>query len=236
MKKYVEVFWAPWRDTCNYEDLWVDTVYLPPAPLMSIAHSTVQDERKHLYNCPVVKRIIQNDFAIKAPIDLTLSFDEKNTINTDRYGQDFFNKSIYNRSTPEGAIILTTVPKYLFFSKEFVEMSVLDLPIISSESSKNIKIIPGKYDISKWVRPIDFTFTVIDKKQPVNLVAENPIFAVRFHTPNNVPVKMTRFELTQDTINNATSMTFVKNYRQFLPLSKLYELAEGVMQAIKKRH
>ena len=236
MKKFTEVFWAPWRDTCNAEDLWVDTMYLPPTPLMGVAHNTIEDAQGHLFQCPSVKGIIKNDFIIKAPLDLTLTFSENNTINTDRYGQNFYDKAINNRSTPNGVVIMTTVPNYIFFSKDDVEMSVLDLPIISSESSKNIKMIPGKYSISKWARPVNFTFTVVDKTQPVKLTAEDPIFAVRFHTPDNIPVKMTRFELTQDTINNTFSMVNLKNYRQLLPLPKLYELAEGVMHALKRRY
>lgn len=236
MKKYVEVFWSPWVDNVSAETAWASTVYLPPVPLLGLAHGTVQNTGNSLFKCPAVKGLIKNDFVIKSPFDLTLTFDQTTaTVSTDNYGQEFYNNYVNNRSIPNGPIILTIPPRYVFFSKDDVQMMSMDLPIISSNSSKNIKIIPGKFDISKWCRPIDFTFTVVDPLLPVILKAEEPLWAVRFYTPNNVPVKLTQFELTPDIINKVGSMVTLKKFRKFLPLEKCYELAAGVMQQLKKK-
>lgn len=236
MKKYAEVFWAPWVDGINSDTCWADTVYLPPTPLFGFAHGAIQNKNESLFKCPAVKGLIKNDFVIKSPFDLTLTFDQSTAaVFTDNYGQDFFDKYIVNRSIVDGPIVLTLPPRYVFFSKDAVEMVSMDLPLISSESSKNIKMIPGKYNISKWCRPIDFTFTVIDPTLPVTLKAEDPLWAVRFHTPNDVPVKMTRFELTPDIANKVESMATLKKFRSFLPLEKCYEMAEGIIQQLRKK-
>jgi hypothetical protein len=236
MKKYVEVFWSPWVDTLNIDNSWKSIAFLPPTPLLNIAHGDVQDGADLLFKCPAVKSLIKNDFVIKAPFDLDLTFaPETASIYTNKYGQEFFDKEIINRSRPNGPMILTMPPRYIFFSKDDVEIMSFDLPIISSGSSKNIKMIPGKFNISKWVRPIDFTFTVVDPSQPVSMKAEDPLWAVRFYTPNDVPVKMTRFELTPDMLLNVGAMTAIKKYREFLPLKKCYELAEGLIQQIQKK-
>jgi hypothetical protein len=236
MKKYVEVFWAPWPDDINDANCWVNTVYLPPLPLLGVAYETVRDVDNFLFKCPAVKDVVKNDFVIRSPFDLTFTFDLATaTVSTNKYGQTFFSTQIVNRSIVGGPIIVTAPPRYIFFSKDDIEMLSTDLTIISSVSNKNIKMIPGKYNISKWFRPIDFTFTVIDPSQPVTLKAEDPLWAVRFYTPNNVPVKMTRFELTQDVLNNAKSMMSLKNYRPLLPLKKCYELAEGVIRQLRNK-
>jgi hypothetical protein len=236
MKKYVEVFWAPWVDFVALETSFANTIYLPPVPLLGIAHGTIQNKHETLFKCPAVKGLIKNDFVIKSPFDLTLTFDQTTaTVSTDNYGQEFFDAYVNNRSIPNGPIILTIPPRYVFFSKDDVEMMSMDLPMISSNSSKNIKMIPGKYNISKWCRPIDFTFTVVDPLLPVTLKVEEPLWAVRFYTPNDVPVKMTRFEITPDIINKMGSMTTLKRFRKFLPLEKCYEMAEGVIQQLKKK-
>jgi hypothetical protein len=236
MKQYVEVFWAPWVDSIDPENSWTNTVYLPPAPLISLAHEKVRDAADDLFKCPAVKSLIKNDFVIKCPMDLNLTFaQETGSVFTDRYGSNFYEKYIVNRSVAGGSIIMTAPPRYVFFSKSDVEMMAMDLPIISSVSSKNLKLIPGKFNISKWVRPIEFNFTVIDPSQPVTLQAEDPLFALRFYTPDNVPVKMTRFEITQDIIRDVRSMVTIKRFRKFLPLEKSYELAEGVIGYLRKK-
>lgn len=236
MKKYVEVFWAPWVDNVSEETAWATALYLPPVPLLGLAHGTIQDKSDNLFKCPAVKSIIKNDFVIKSPFDLTLTFDvAAATLSTDKYGQAFFDTYVNNRSKPNGPVILTIPPRYVFFSKDDVEMMSMDLPMISSNSSKNIKMIPGKFNISKWCRPIDFTFTVVDPSLPVTLKAEEPLWAVRFSTPNDVPVKLTQFELTPEIINKVGSMATIKKFRKFLPLEKCYELAAGVMQQFKSK-
>lgn len=236
MKKYTEVFWAPWVNKIGDDPTCANTLYLPPTPLISFVHNNIETRDNNLLKCPAVKSVLQNDFVIRAPFDLTLTFDiETNSIFTDKYGQAFFDAEILNRSRIGGPVVLTIPPRYVFFSKENVEIMPMDLPLISSNSVQNIKIIPGKYNISKWCRPVDFTFTVINPSLPVSLKAEDPLWAVRFYTPNNVPVKMTRFELTPDFLHNVSSMTALKRFRRFLPLEKCYELAEGVMQIIKKK-
>jgi len=236
MKKYAEVFWDPWVDNVNAETVWSSTVYLPPVPLFGLAHGTIQNKSESLFKCPAVKGLIKNDFVIKSPFDLTLTFDQATaTVSTDNYGQDFYDGYVINRSIPNGPIVMTIPPRYVFFSKDDVEMMSMDLPIISSNSSKNIKMIPGKFNISKWCRSIDFTFTVVDPSLPVTLKAEEPLWAVRFYTPNDVPVKITQFELTPDIINKVESMTSLKKFRKFLPLEKCYEMATGVIQQLKKK-
>lgn len=236
MKKYAEVFWAPWSDEINAKTCWINTAYLPPIPLLGTAHKSVADAQDNLFKCPAVKGLIKNDFIIRSPFDLTLTFDQKTgTFFTDNFGQSFVDNQIANRSQAGGSMMLSLPPRYVFFSKEDVQMVSMDLPLISSGSTRNIKMIPGKYDISKWCRPVDFTFTVIDPSQPVTLKAEDPLWAVRFYTPNDVPVKMTRFEVTPDLAWNFKSMMAVKNFRPNLPLQKCYELAEGVIQQIRKK-
>ena len=237
MKKYAEVFWAPWVDNLqNESECWVNTAYFPPTPLLGLAHQSIQDDKNLLFKCPAVKSVLKNDFVIKAPIDLTLTFDQTTaSIFTHNYYQKFFDKYVVNRSKPGGPVILSLPPRYIFFSKDDVEMLSLDLPLLSSESNKNIKMIPGKYNISKWLRPIDFTFTVIDPLQPVAVKAEDLLWAVRFYTPNDVPVKMTRFNLTENILKSSQSMMHIKKYREFLPLKKCYELAKGLIQQLNKK-
>jgi hypothetical protein len=236
MKKYAEVFWSPWVDKLDVDNSWKLIAFLPPTPLLNIAHEGTQDGADLLFKCPAVKSLIKNDFVIKSPFDLNLTFDQATaSIFTDKFGQEFFDQEIVNRSKPGGPMILTIPPRYIFFSKDDVEMMSFDLPMISSGSSKNIKMIPGKFNIAKWMRPIDFTFTVVDPSRPVSMKAEDPLWAVRFYTPNDVPVKMTRFELTPDMLLDVAAMTTIKKYREFLPLKKCYELAGGLIQQIQNK-
>jgi hypothetical protein len=166
------------------------------------------------------------------------TFDSANrVINTDRFGQDFVNFSIKSHwgNLPEGMPpLLQTPPRYIMYSFGDVEVEFTDLPIITSKFSSNVKIIRGAFNISKWYRPLELAFEVVDTSKPVIFEAEEPMCLMRLRTPNNVPVKLTRVEYTPELDARVHACTAVKDKRPGLKLPKLYELASDYLELFKQ--
>jgi DNA-binding LytR/AlgR family response regulator len=110
-------------------------------------------------------------------------------------------------------------------------METCDLFLMSSQVSRNIRIIPGRFDIGKWIRPVEFAFEVLDKTEPLEYKVDTPLFMVRFFTANDAPVKLTRVIHTAEIELAIQACTTVKQYRPFLPLKQLYKLGESYIKA-----
>jgi hypothetical protein len=187
--------------------------------------------------CPSVASACQNDFVICAPYDLVFTFNSNTrSLNTDRFGQDFADLSLKVNwgALPQGMPpVLQTPPRYVMYSFDDVEAEITDLPMLTSKFSSNVKIIRGAFNISKWYRPIEVAFEVVDVSKPVVLEAEEPMCLLRLRTPNNVPVKLTRVEYTPELGERVRACVLVKSKRTGLKLPKLYELASSYLDLFK---
>jgi hypothetical protein len=236
--KYVEVFWSPYFDKTVNLEYENNVVFTKPKPFFPLLMN-VRQGMPYL-KCPAMVKKHQNDFVISAPYDLVFTFDDVNKIiNTDRYGQAFVDTVLFTRwkDLPEGmSPIVQGVPRYMMYSFDDVEIELADLPIISSKFTSNAKVMGGTYNISKWYRPFEVAFEVIDTSKPVMLEADEPMCLLRFHTPNNVPVKLTRVDITPELDAKINSCLAVKKKRVGLKLEKMYELAADCIELFKKGH
>ena len=230
-KKYVEVFWVPTFTGSAGED-WGRLLYLPPKPWFPYLRK--HREHANYMQCPAFADAVKNDFVVFAPCDLNITIDQEGRVHTDRYGQNFFNSTVADRSNinvPDYPVIVSLPPRYTFFSQDDVEIELRELPILVNESNKNFKIIGGKFNISKWHRSIDLSAEVVDRSLPITFRAEDPLYLLRFTTPNNVPVKLTRVFDDTDINKNTVACVALKRFRPNLKLNKLYELAQDYISA-----
>ena len=92
-------------------------------------------------------------------------------------------------------------------------------------SLRNINVICGKFDISKWIRPTDFAFEIIDTSQVMQFRRGDPLFYVRFNT--NKKVNLVRTDLTQDMLNVVRAQVGIKKYVPGNSMEKNYEYAQS---------
>jgi hypothetical protein len=233
MKKYVEVFWTPH----TYEHPAMHHLFTAPKPLLGLLNA--QRNGARYLKCPAFQETVKNEFVIHAPFDLnvTINADEQ-TVSTDRFGQEFYDAFVFNRganSPRPNPYMVTLPPYYCFYSKDDVSLESRDTSLLTSGSSSNVKIIPGGFNISKWIRPIEFAVEVIDSSKPIEMRAGEPLFSIRFITPNNVPVKLTRVEESRDLKYMMASCTHLKQYMPNIKLEKAYEVAANYLSLFFKK-
>ena len=212
-------------------------LFTTPKPLLGLVN--VQRKGASYLKCPAFQETIKNEFVIQAPFDLNITVNaDEQTVTTDRFGQKFYDAFINNRgnqSPRPNPYMVTLPPYYTFYSKDSVHMESKDVSLLASGSTSNIKIIPGGFNISKWIRPIEFAVEVTDTSKPIEMRLGDPLFSVRFTTPNNVPVKLTRVERTQDLRTIMQACVGVKNYMPNMKLEKVYEIAASYVSLFLKK-
>jgi hypothetical protein len=236
MKRYAEIFWWPFS-TDNIQDGWLNFL---PEPKHYYPLLKIQREGAAYLKCPAIAETFKNSFVVCCPFDMVLSFDKKTkSVTTDRYGQEFYDAFIVNRCLkdtydPKNPMVFSIVTNYVFFSDDSVEIELRDVPLLTSSSTSNIKILPGKFNISKWLRTIEFAAEVIDDTKPVVLKAGDPLYMITFTTKNNVPVKLTRRLETDELRSAVFACTGLKRVRPGLKLRECYEIAESYITALKR--
>lgn len=236
MKKYAEVFWAPWfiSDGQSWDNRHALDLLLPtPKPMLNLCQANRHGAS--YTKCPAFTDAITNVFVIQAPFDLNIFYDpESDRASINSFDQDFYDRFVYFRPRPRHhPPLLTLTPSILFYSNESVTLVSQEVPIIASEATKNIKHIVGEYNIGKWIRPIDWTFELAFGTE-VRIKRGDPLFSVKFQTQNNKPVKLTRVAMTQDLYTAATACVTVKKYHRNLKLKEAYEAAKDYLALWRK--
>jgi hypothetical protein len=232
MKQYVEVYWTPWTQGLgNHPFISSHVLTQQPDPIIS---AIIKERPDAGYTkCPAFVDACRNGFVIKSPVDINITLDHsKKTLTTDRYGQDFYECEINNRgdqSSPSNPFLMSLFPKILFYAKEPVEVEQLDLMVLTAPA--NVKTIPGKFDISKWIRPVEWAIEVDHSVTTLSIKTGDPLFMVRFKTLGNIPVKLVRVNQTIELGATVNAFLSVKKQRPKLKLKQLYELSKNYLEA-----
>lgn len=225
----MNVGWTIYSDP-KYSDSsqWKELVYFEPTASWPII---LEERRSADYTmCPAVSDYFNNIFIIRCPYDVTISYDRAtDRYTTDRLGQEWYAQTFNPRFPIEkdrqivGACVTLRI-NYLFVADQDVEIETMDVPVLSTPLTRNIKLIPGRMNIHRWVRPVDFTFEIQDLDVPLVFKRGDPLFAVRFMTPDRV--KLTNVNYTPELQNVAEACLASKNFVPRKSLKYRYEMAK----------
>lgn len=163
-----------------------------------------------LQYCPGFNNNLKNVFLIKSINDYSFTI-INNEVVSDMYDQDFFNKKVLIRSM-EKKVFSFSMPYIFFTDSDSLEMTAYEYPFLEENNiTKSCIPIPGKFNIGKWFRPLEFSFYL--KKEIDTFTVENKevLYYIRFHTDEKINFKQFR---TTDLIKsfcreNFSSTTFI---------------------------
>lgn len=176
--------------------------------------------------CYSILDVCKNSFVVLSPYDLTIAVNpETNFVTVQEFSTHFYNKMCLNRGITDRGYLLSMPPELVFFSKQDVVLEVMptqliDLPI-------NAAFISGRYNISKWVRPLNWTFELVNGSNTVAVKRGDPLFVVRFTPKDDDTVKLEQVPFTEELHRVVKACTQVKNVMPKTSLHKLYSMAES---------
>ena len=232
------VYWTPVTaeikstEKVNQFSEEVQILFTEPQPLMNLI---VKEYSENLFlRCPAFTQSCKNTFVITAPMDGVITVN-KNTgiLKCEGFGwdQNFYDNFCSIR--PDNTVSLA--PRYVFYSKESVEIESIPVFLLKSPSIDNLQTIIGSFDIGQWIRPIDFTFIVKDYTKPIIINRGDPIFFVRFKPKSGEKVILERVEYSSELQKTIHACTDVKNRIPNLSLRVLYNMAKSYINLFLKR-
>lgn len=207
----------------NYSGLRV----YPPEPVRDILPSAYNVQGKKdvatcAYPlCPAFKDYNHNLFAIKSPIDYGINIGPRNeTVTSTSYDQKMFDDLVTVRSLPE-KLFSMSIGLDLFTESKSLLISQESATFHSNGFVDNTIIIPGKFDLGKWVRPLEIGFHV--KGNNMQMKDLDVLYYLRLHTSEKITFKQfipsPRYVELKGRILNTKNMK-----SKFSPLSYYYEI------------
>lgn len=226
----MNIYWTPYRHSPQADDFWKDMVWIEPEPVFPEVAAS-RKGKDHM-RCAGVYEYMRNVFVIRAPVDYTLTIDESGNCSTSDHTKHFFDSSVTFRSHGEGHRLLTIEWMYLFYADKTVMMEALP-PIYSHDQlSRDLRVIAGTFDISKWMRPLPWAFEILDGVSEIKVKRGDPLMYVRFVSPTKV--KLVRVDHTPELTRMVDTCVEGSKFFVGKRLSWLYGLAEPVIKRFRR--
>ena len=233
------VYWTPF---CDYKDGNIQTpenLILfgePEFVYKNIVENRVVSQSSY-YNCPAFVDICKNTFIIKCPYDLEMKYDYDSNYLMVNVDEDVIDSYCINRNLKTGfdeyPKIFTLLPRYIFYSKE--DIIIETMPCFLQNHDKGFDLIPGRFNINKWIRPIDFTFELHKNIEKLKFKAGDPLFYIRFITPHGEKVELERTDMSYELFKISISSTKIKNRLSNTSLKTLYKMADSFVKLFLKK-
>lgn len=215
----------------------VNLTHFEPESAFKYLMSVRKDSR--FVQCPAVSDYLRNMYVIRCPYDLTLDIDVKTCSiyirgsDEQYYDQIFFDSNMVLRATPnrQDPPNLHFLPKALYLTDSKKPVKLTMLPWFFKKN--DIALVPGSFDITKWIRPIEPAFEVYESGTYVFKRGE-PLHCIHFETADN-KVEIERGVFTEEMREAWLACT---NFKKFVPgynLKTVYKIAEDYLEIMKKR-
>lgn len=218
MKNTSIVYWSPKTNDSGWD--W-SILYEEPSQLISVLNNKRNYENKNtFFKCPSWKDVAKNTFVIKSPIDTGAEYElgvDSPTKPIKHYGMPW--RCIHDMAISNSPILESEMGFY-FFSEDDIEMT-LSAPFFNQTTHLQYgAVIPGKFNISKWFRPINMEFNLWSDNYEIHLRESEPIAYVNFNTENTVILK--RFVMNKELSAISYTLSHGGSWEPRVPLIKRY--------------
>jgi len=229
MMSKVTVGWAPYLESDYQKGL----AFLASKPIS--VYETHMKAGNHRYKlCPATRDLALNTFIVRSPFDAHFIVDaDKKTIQfIEPYVQpfEFYHMRKGEYSDTDQPIMSINYHQVFVTEDKNVEMTVT-APWFE-ETQQDFRVVPGRFKISDWWRPLDFAIQLKERRQEVRIKKDDPLFYLTFITgdPSDVVV-IKDVDLNDDLKSILASATDAKHYQPRCPMKTLY----GIFNRYKRK-
>lgn len=185
--------------------------------------------------CPAFKDSIKNVFGLKSLYRYEFYIDENNLVKSDMVDQEFFDKHVHIRSLEKKCFSFRQ--QFLFFTDaDSLEMTGNEFPFLENNNiTQRCLIFPGKFDIAKRFRAIEFAFCLKEPFDSFRIDYGEIYSYIRFHTSDKI--KFQQFRITDDIIKlsqDCTNMNKSLRLRFLDNFYKHFKIKKFIIKEIKK--
>jgi hypothetical protein len=177
----------------------------------------VSENRKGVvfFKCPAHTDFLKNTYVFKSPFDIFLNIETvDNTVRiwSENIAQPLFEKFIDVRFLNQ---IEGGASSYPIVGIDFLNLFVADTTTLMSvtpaflhynDFTDKTSVIPGEFDISKWVRPVECVFEIKKQTESIKILKGDALCYFKFRTDDSNPIKITRSQMPWKTIDQCAKL------------------------------
>jgi hypothetical protein len=227
----IKINWYPTVENIgnNFFSRETNIVYIPPESAYKYYLEKYPNAKYVL--CPAFSDYLRNTFIIRSPYDFVLTINRKQeSVFVDRYGQDFYDNNI-KMTCIQGNFVLQLPPRIIFIPKDKESVMITSLPLILEPNP--LSVIPGTFDISKWVRPIEVAIQIHDEEKII-FKRGDPLMMVKFTSNNNDSIQLEQKMIDENVSALTAACVAVKTTNPSLNLKTLYKMADCYVSKMRK--
>jgi len=241
------IYWAGIQP--NNEAFDLNHLYVEPKSLYEEClekKADLKDNPTAFFKCPAFVDFAKNLFVHRAPVDThaTLDFKKKraNYIFQTLFDETKFRVKLEFMREPtleDHGLIQYSWP-ILFFSEEDSMPTTLTPPYFEQTTSSNYGVIvPGKFDIAKWFRPMNLEFQLWSGVNEIKISANEALCYVHFDTDKEITLK--KFITNKEIDKIIVSLLKVSPFRRYSKLVDRYSVfqrsqsKERILNLIQKQ-
>jgi hypothetical protein len=204
----------------------IDKDYYPFVSLVKEVNKVRKGEV--FLKCPANADFLKNTFGLVAPHDLTIQIDTKEDgvvgVFCENINQNVFNRLIDTRFLEKGEKGSSPYPLVgidwlcTFTSEESMMVQLLPAFLHHNDFTQKTSMIPGQYDPSKWVRPVELVFEFKSPSEKVVIKKGDIIAYFKFYT--DAPIKLEQQPIPWD---DTIMCMNIKNKDRWRPLKERYK-------------
>ena len=210
----------------------LDIIIYPPEP----AYKYLLEIKKgaNYLECPSFPAELKNTFILRSPMDINIWIEKDGAVRTDSCDQRFYDNQFSCKKYKHGKYVYQIPPTLLFFTEDDEEVIAVSMPVALHETP-NALFISGRFDISKWVRPLNYGFEVADETKPIQIKRGDPLYMVKFICKDNSTVQLNRVPMTPEIHTMQRACVNVKHAVPNLNLKTLYGMAAPYLKMARSK-
>jgi hypothetical protein len=231
-KSETTIYWAPAYQARDLYDL--NHLYAEPKSVyeeLVVKKAPLKDNSSDFLRCPATSGLLKNTFVVRAPVDsnVSINFSMRRTKEIDESWANAHTHKIkydfLHQPTLSGHNLINYVHPVVFFSEEESMVATLTPPYFERVSSyQSGTIVPGRFDVAKWFRPMNMEFQLWPGVEALNIPMGEAICYVHFDTDKKVVLR--RFVTNHEIEKLIGSFVNVSPFRKFAKLSERYKIFE----------
>lgn len=215
----MDVFWSTIYPMEVYGDY--NLLYKDPQPLLPDLLPQRGTENPHdFFACPAFHRHAANTFVIRSTVEASIGIRPDGFMPLDERSKITAQLFSYMHPTRRGFRTILFDHRMLFFSEQPLILASYPAFLHRSEVQEKLTYIPGAYDISRWIRPLQGTYEAPETLDTLRIREDDPLYYVKFETTEKV--RLRRFQVTPELHGIVHGCVHYKLFRPKSSLEKVY--------------
>jgi len=218
----MDVYWStiyPMDVVADYHML-----YREPDPLFKAVLPERDDTNPgDFFACPAFQNVCENTFVARSTVggDVRVTADGFQPMN-DRSAvtAQFF--QLWPNSRRQYRMV-NFDHRLIFFAEQPCTLSTLPAFLHRTDWQTKLGYIPAAFDISRWLRPLQGTFELMPGVAELHVREGDPMYYVKFQTPDDEPVRLRRFKMNAEIHGVAHGCVHYKMFRPQQSLGRVYD-------------